>query len=689
MRIGHAALVVVVIALACSHELGCRDGSQSGAGGGSELVTLRIRATTEPIDVAAIQYDPASDVLSARVGAQGWLAIERRRSARPLTVRVPELCPVTIPPGKQSKALELQPVIDLGSDRPALGFDAAFTITVRHGCPERGRGRIRWRQLEGAPLAALSVSPDGFQLNARSARLEIAHPEPLPTAGIVPFSPRTQGRVVLEASWQGPGLPAVKRTLTIRATSRASGLTSVAVSQQLMLSGTGLHVQSAPAGGHAQVHQRGALAQLTPDAPGRWVLASDSGPELVLQAFWHDKTPYDCGRSECHAAIAEATLASPMSRALEAPLGASNPAAVSCMLECHVLGERGGGDGGFLDVASELGWTWLDSSRWQDLPQALRRLGGVRCTACHGPGAIPEPAARQQILRADVCATCHDAPPQYNQVQQWRASRMARSDATAHTREPGCATCHTTAGFLDAIGARSSHASLPAESANAGIACAACHAPHAPHTGARLIRLLPESDPQLQPRAAVCLRCHSPVAGELQPSASSGALWLGSVRVPARDHDAWELVNAASAHRAVPGGCVGCHGGSAAAAGGKLDHSFRSDPRSCAGCHDASEQPARAHDAQRSLQQRAQALASRLTAECPSPIDEPRHASGATASGTAPALRGGAACRSQPLTRVRFELALVLEDPAAAIHNGPFARSLLEDAEQQLSQSEN
>ena len=129
-----------------------------------EVVTLRIRGATEPISAAAIQYEPAQDVQSARLGAQGWLAIERRRSGRPLTVRVPGSCPVTIAPGRQTRTLELRPVIDLGGDPPPLGFDAAFAITARHGCPERGRGRISWRQLEGR--AARSAVGDSRRLPA-------------------------------------------------------------------------------------------------------------------------------------------------------------------------------------------------------------------------------------------------------------------------------------------------------------------------------------------------------------------------------------------------------------------------------------------------------------------------------------------------------------------------------------------
>ena len=383
----------------------------------------------------------------------------------------------------------------------------------------------------------------------------------------------------------------------------------------------------------------------------------------MLQAFWHDKTPYDCGRSECHAAIAAATLASPMSRALEAPLGAAKPDAVSCMLDCHVLGERGSDDGGFLDVATELGWTWLDSSRWQDLPQALRRLGGVRCTACHGPGAIPEPDARAQILRSDVCATCHDAPPTLHPraaVARFAHGALRRG---GRTREPGCAACHTTAGFLDSIGARSARATAPA-SVPTGIACAACHAPHAPHTGARLMRRLPASEPRwnrARPSACAATR---PSPASCMPSASSGALWLGTraYRRATRTRGSWSRPHPPTAR--VPGGCVGCHGGSPAAEGGKLDHSFRTDPRSCTGCHDANEQQARMQAAQRDLQQRAQALALRLAAACPSGAAEARHGNGTPER-----------CPSQPLTRARFEIALVLEDPAAAVHNAAFARS--------------
>jgi hypothetical protein len=637
---------------------------------------LRIRGSAgQRLSPASIRYVPTDNVISARLGAQGWLAIVRRDASRALTVQIPEWCPITFAAGPQREPLDARPVIDLGADRPPVGFDAQFAIAAEPGCPQRGRGRISWRQLEGAPLSELSVARDGFELRARTPRFETLHPEPL-LDGILPFSPRTQGRVVLEALWRGPGSPPIRRSITILATSRSTGLSSVAVSQQLLLSGAGWRVRQAPQAGHAQLHESGALSAFTPDAPGRWALERDDGGRtLVVQAFWHDKTPYDCGRPECHVAIAATTSQSPMSLALERPLGEPHPAAVGCMLDCHVLGERGLHDGGFLDVAAQLGFTWLASTRWQDLPQALRRLGGVRCTACHGPGALPEPDARELVLRSDVCATCHDAPPRYVHVEQWRASRMARSDAAPITRTGACAACHTTAGFLERVaGRRARSQALDAEPT--GIACAACHAPHADHRGARLLRNMPDPSPRhddtppLDPRSASCMQCHVPAADEAQPSASSGALWQGRVQVPAASGDGWEVVRAASVHSGVPGGCVGCHG---ATAGGKVDHSFRVDTASCTQCHVAGVglQPSAA---QRSVQERASALAQRLEQACS--VTMP-----AAVSGPAHAAPRRVACRAPRLARAMYEIDLVREDPAAFVHNAALVRTLLEDAE--------
>ena len=173
----------------------------------------------------------------------------------------------------------------------------------------------------------------------------------------------------------------------------------------------------------------------------------------------------------------------------------------------------------------------------------------------------------------------------------------------------------------------------------------------------------------LEASSRVCLACHAPGTDEPQPSAAAGALWLGAVRVPNAASDAWEVTSVGSAHRGVPGGCVGCHGAKPAGANGGVDHSFRVQPGICKDCHTAGV-PAETFGAAGTVQARAEALAQRLAQLCPEDTTvKPNHAG------------AHAACPTQPLRRARYEVELVREDPAAALHNAAFARSLLDDAE--------
>src|SRR5690606_10045669 len=119
---------------------------------------------------------------------------------------------------------------------------------------------------------------------------------------------------------------------------------------------------------------------------------------------------------------------SPMTHVLARGLsGELGPYPGSCALGCHSAGEPGLLDGGFAHVAEELGHGVPEASAgWDALPRRLRRVGGVTCTTCHGPGAVPERSARWAILRSDVCATCHDAPPRYSHAASYATSAMAR-----------------------------------------------------------------------------------------------------------------------------------------------------------------------------------------------------------------------------------------------------------------------
>jgi len=627
--------------------------------------------------------------------------------------------------------------------------DDEWTASQHQHAPAASAGAVAPQSFAGAGAPSDERSQSKLPITGAGTRNEVESPRvfaaadggvalrdrELPTSrGIVPISPRTQGRVVLQARWEAPGFAPATRQLVVSAAARATGLSSVAVSQPLVLEGTGWSVKTRPPGGHASVKALEGLTFFTADAPGSWTLTHDDRHTLKLQSLTHDATPYDCGRAECHAALSEHTAESAMSHALQRPLEAgADPAAVGCMIDCHVLGERGLSDGGFQAVAARLGFTWSEHTRWEDLPQALRRAGGVRCTACHGPGAIPPPEQRSAILESDVCATCHDAPPRYVHVTQWRSSRMAISDRDPATRQAECARCHTTAGFLAHNGVRKLSDEAP-RTPPTGIACAACHAPHSGNRGPRLIRdveVVAHSG-EVFPEAAttLCRSCHAPSfsqpiaalaalgeqtlpplrarasspqsaagssAGSLtvlpdlpvslrasSPSLSrststvfvgptpSGSLFASEIRVPAREVGAWDLVRARSVHEQVPRGCIGCHGGGALQANA-IDHSFRAEPQVCATCH-ANDALSAGRVASDALHARALAVSLALAPHCQSGAAPVPHLQ-LTAAG----------CSDSALERARYETNLVLDDNAALFHNADLSRALLDEAEQILS----
>jgi predicted CXXCH cytochrome family protein len=319
----------------------------------------------------------------------------------------------------------------------------------------------------------------------------------------------------------------------------------------------------------------------------------------------------------------------------------------TCMVECHVAGQPGLDDGGFVAVARAMNELSAATTEYAELPPALQRLAGVRCTSCHGPAALPLPAERARILRADVCATCHDAPPAYNHVQAWRSSRMARSDATPATRASlSCARCHTTGGFLHAQGVRvRDDLSRDPDGLAVGISCAACHAPHGEHQDA-LLRSLPASARGV---SALCVQCHQPDLESETPAASTSPLWAGRAQVPQG-----ALLEGPAPHAELP--CTACHGARRAS----FDHSFTVERTVCRGCH-GTEPSQDAH-----LQTRAALILHRLSGPC----------------GIADHAQQAAPTCTGPSAEARYLALLVREDPSAGFHNGPFARTLLERAEQ-------
>ncbi len=603
-------------------------------------------------------WSPRAPVLKAeRIGTTLALVVDARRAPPRLHLDVPGACPLDIALTKKGEVTaRLVPWLDAGDERSDVGFDKDVRIELRPGCRAAVAGRVKWRQIAG-PHLEVHEQKNGFVLLAHTLPLEKLHSTPLPW-GPVPLSPRTRGAYAFEATWSD-GRRSEKQIVRFASAPRARGVTSIATGQRVYLGGKGWTLGTRPAGSRAALAHDGALTSLLGDQRGRYVLHDADHRELALQVGRFDVTPLDCGRSRCHAKQAKAVETSRMTQAFERVLDGKAGRADPCMLACHTVGEPGVADGGFVEVARQLHWVFPDKPRgWSALPRALRRLGGVTCNACHGAGSIPERNMRWAMLRADVCANCHDAPPRYSHVEAWRQSRMAHSDADPRTRHGTCASCHTTAGFLAAHALRDSK-SLPPADLTLGVACAACHAPHGPHMKAAQLRRLPlpagfaERVPANARESSVCLGCHATPKGNFAPASSAGNLVFEAGPIPPGKKP--------PVH-ALPGGCIACHGRTPASSKELgTGHTFRADHKSCTRCHEGGA-PAMAD-----FRKRAHALLAKLAP--PETHTGPLHAGDESVPQDPQ--------RAQALAAVR----LVLEDPAAGAHNPAYAKRLLDFAD--------
>jgi hypothetical protein len=573
------------------------------------------------------------------------IELDPARAPARVELGVNDSCPESVDLGSARAGdvveARLRPLLRVaGGDLTQVGFDSPFKITLTPSCREALRGRVEWKQLAG-PKLELRAEQNGFVLSGKTLPLTATFPEPVPF-GIVPFSQRTRGQYELVATWRGDR--EIELRVNVSASARSTGLPSVTVGQVLHLGGKGWHVKERPRDGRAEVDASQALERFRPDARGRWLLEDGETRQLALTAGRHSETPLDCGRSDCHARAAEAAKPSPMTtifaRGLSGELADYDP---SCALACHTSGDPGLDDGGFSAVLRSLGRSPVLSTgpdAWDRLPSPLRRLGSVGCTSCHGPGAIPEASASWAILRHDVCAICHDAPPRYTHVTSWKKTRMSRSDADLATREEPCARCHTTGGFLAARGVRPEK-SKPHAAVSVGVSCAACHAPHGTHLEGTLVRdvQLPGSLPHIPKTAAasrVCVSCHAPETPDARGPTQALLVFGGEKPI----------------HAEVPGGCVGCH-----MRGKKEGHDFVPSASACTGCHAANR-------SETAVRERAQKLWDELGAgDAKTPHAKPP---------------------KRPDSEGLRKLLLVLEDPAAGVHGAPYARQLLDEAERLL-----
>ncbi len=612
----------------------------------------------------------------------------------------PLACPATVAAahGEEStREVTLTPRLTAGS-RPQVGFAAPFELRAEHHCKPKGGGRFVWRQTSGPTLQGLEHSADGATLRGKTHALAELHPSPLPW-GIVPLSPATQGAYEFEVTWLGAGGDRATATARVTAAARANGVPSVGLGHRLLLGGPGWRITKRPPDARAELHPGPLATELTPDYVGGWELADESERPLLIRVGRYDDTPLDCGRPECHPVATRDARTTKMTNAFVADAAGrfGEGDSLRCALACHTVGEPDLDDGGFTAVQRALEVALPErgaETLWKRLPRALRRIGGVGCTGCHGPAAIPLPGVARTVLRADVCAACHDAPPRYGHVAAWRATRLAVSDADERTHHAPCVRCHTTAGFLEWQDTEflDWQKKSPAKDTThiyTGISCAACHDPHGGPTATRLVRRtrvgdeLPD-DSATARAEAVCLPCHTPleepVSGNPGALPAASAAWIvagrGGLRVATG-----EEIEGPVQHEKVASGCLGCHRGAPedvlvergashgfhAGQNGCTDGDCHAEPGSADGGEKVAAITARARLLRAELEKRlAAALPPAATGDDP-PHAEPR------------------ALPADPaLGRALYDVALVVEDPAAAYHNAAYARALLDEVEHWL-----
>ena len=435
-----------------------------------------------------------------------------------------------------------------------VGFDREVRVEVE-ARGAAGAPSFEWRQI-GGPDVGASMRPDGGRLVFRTRPLSDFVAEPIrpgviaiPASAAVPYRFRVR---VKSGAEQAEG------TVEVTAALPSNGARGVPVDTDVHLAGPA--DQTAWLWTAEGRTTEADVAMDLRDADTRFpvlrqlvfddvtVREAFSGTEIRL--FGGEWERFECG--SCHEKERLPWQGTRHATVLERGLlGLMGPAYREECLACHAVGWAPGVEsGGFDDVAFRARWRF-PTERGADaakLPPELSRLAGVGCVACHGPGRFT-PAR----MDAGMCASCHDRPPEYTTVAEWRRSGMARPieqrpDAPAVVRP--CTRCHSTQGFIQwTHGA--SEVDPPKVDDAEPITCAACHDPH----DGRRPHQLRAFGPGPLGAGAVCVPCHT---GAHAPQAD---------------------VLAGSVHAELPGSCVACH----------RPHTFAAardcSPAECAACH--------------------------------------------------------------------------------------------------------
>jgi hypothetical protein len=412
-------------------------------------------------------------------------------------------------------------------DRFQVGFGAKVSLEARVvGGDDAGRGEapwtVAWRQVWG-PKAVITRNEGGV--------LELVTPQ-LPTnvageaapGALVPLSAARAGRMVFVAEASSKGIAPRSRTVEVIPAFPSASWPRVALGVVAYLPvragaawtvtegaiervGTGATDLAGIASSTAGWHE----LQLEGGGGG-----SGSGKMRLRSGAWLGSL--DCGRGDCHPreyrgwlATGHATI---FTRGLTGELVATRGRYRGDCIACHTLGYQPGVEnGGFDDVAEELGWVFPErpsAEAWAALPVALRERANVQCEHCHGPGWF------WVGYGDDICAQCHDHPPEYPIPSRWRSSAMSRAQRSVEGYGPdlSCGTCHVASEFIGSVlGHRStSDPGTELETIPRGVGCPVCHDSHGSGCDHQVRVCGAVEIPGLTYEAgqgALCVLCHS------------------------------------------------------------------------------------------------------------------------------------------------------------------------------------
>jgi hypothetical protein len=246
-------------------------------------------------------------------------------------------------------------------------------------------------------------------------------------------------------------------------------------------------------------------------------------------------------------------------------------------ISCHVVGYDANSaavNGGFDDVAAQLGWTFpttISSTNWSAMPSALKALANVQCENCHGPGSqhafgLGDTSKITVSYAVGTCTQCHDSKSHHVKGAEWNNSVHAITvTSPSGAGREACVGCHTGIGFAQR-GAASTNTTYEA------IGCAGCHDPHDASKPAQLrvndtVTLIAGVTLTNAGTSATCMSCHmarSKASTYVDTAAASSR--FGPHHGP--QADMFLGVNGytygktipSSAHRdAITNACVTCH----------------------------------------------------------------------------------------------------------------------------------